>query len=888
MKKFLSLVMALAMTLTLVTVGASAKDFTDKSTINYKEAVDVISTLGVVDGYTNGTFNPTATLTRGAAAKIICNLILGPTTASALGVTSAPFKDVPVSNVFAGYIAYCSQAGIINGYSDGTFKPAATVTGYQFMKMLLGALGYDGTIEGFTGTNWTVNVAKLAVSIGLDDGNSSFLGSKAMTREEACLYAFNTLTADVVKYQSKGTNITVGGIEIATGATAAEKITYTTESDNYAGSNTTDPGYGSQQFCEKYFPKLELTNAAATDSFGRVANAWEYDGTTIGTYSNTSAKYTFTVTKAEAADAATGVNVIAGIKDATNNDNLTFTTTQYVLNGDTTVTAATAALNLGDTVEVYATKNAVSRVVVIRYALAKLAVAKVAANTKDSDGNVATYQLTSAAGASFNSMYDTQFPGYASTYVKDTVVAVAVNPATSKVIGSYIPTYVTGAISAISDGKNVTLAGTKYTFVTATPYNPDSVTGSTVDWTNGSYGVYVGTTGYALGLAKVSGTASLTDVYYVNDVYTDTSTAYGVQTTKAYVQAVSLAGTTKVFEVGFDAGTAITSGTTYPAGAYTKSNDVYTTATGTAPADGTYYKINGTVGTLMTYSYNSDSKLYEGTAYNTNSTYYVALNQAQTLTSSSTKTSTAPFSSKAAYLTSDTQYVVLAKDGADLTVKVLTSGVKITNENTAVVATKDSNGNYIAAYVVVDLAGSYDGVQDYSDMLYTKSVSTTKNGSSTYAVDVYNMSGAKSTVTATAGGYANKFVNYSLNSDGNYVLSQVASSTLTLADTTNNIWKDEKGVVYGATFTGLFNNLLSFKVTGSPDTIYNDVDASNAIVVDLRDTTVTGQYTGIVSSVSDIANAADTLNGSGHDYTVTFDTYVSASGVSVIFVTNIA
>ena len=174
MKKFLSVVLALVMTMSLVTITAGAKDFTDKSKITYSEAVDVISAIKVVDGYSDGSFNPSATLTRGAAAKIICNMILGPTTGASLGADAAPFKDVPVSNVFTGYIAYCSQQGIINGYSDGTFKPSGTVTGYQFMKMLLGALGYDGKVEGFTGSNWSVAVAKLAVAIGLDDGNDGF------------------------------------------------------------------------------------------------------------------------------------------------------------------------------------------------------------------------------------------------------------------------------------------------------------------------------------------------------------------------------------------------------------------------------------------------------------------------------------------------------------------------------------------------------------------------------------------------------------------------------------------------------------------------------------------------------------------------------------------
>jgi hypothetical protein len=53
-------------------------------------------------------------------------------------------------------------------------------------------------------TNWEVNVAKLATNMGLYDGNDKFVGTKAMTREEACLYAFNTLKATMVEYANKG------------------------------------------------------------------------------------------------------------------------------------------------------------------------------------------------------------------------------------------------------------------------------------------------------------------------------------------------------------------------------------------------------------------------------------------------------------------------------------------------------------------------------------------------------------------------------------------------------------------------------------------------------------------------------------------------------------
>ena len=263
MKKFLSLVLALVMTMSLVTISAGAKDFTDDSTINYAEAVDVMSAIGVVGGYADGSFNPQGGLTRGAAAKIICNMILGPTTAGALKADSAPYKDVAVDNTFAGYIAFCAKEGIISGYADGTFRPAAPLTGYAFMKMLLGALGYDAAIEGYTGANWSINVAKRALNIGLDKGlKEEFSGSKSLTREEACLYAFNTLKADMVKYDTKGTQITINGVVIASGASEAESADKT--------------------FAQAYFGKLK--GSTAEDDFGRPATKWTWKNKEVGTY----------------------------------------------------------------------------------------------------------------------------------------------------------------------------------------------------------------------------------------------------------------------------------------------------------------------------------------------------------------------------------------------------------------------------------------------------------------------------------------------------------------------------------------------------------------------------------------------------------------------------
>ena len=274
MKKFLSLVLALVMTMSLVTVSAGAKDFTDSSKINYAEAVDVLSEAKVIDGYADGAFNPSNTLTRGAAAKIICNLILGPTTASALVADAAPYKDVPTNHTFAGYIAYCQKEGIISGYADGTFKPAAPLTGYAFMKMLLGALGYDSSKEGYTGPNWSINVAKQAIAIGLDDGNDKFVGQNSVNREEAMLYAFNAMQATMVEY-GNDTTITVGDVVVSQSGKASEMV-------NNA-SNETIKNDDKMQFAEKYFSDLKLS-ANGADAFNRPANVWKVKAEEVGTY----------------------------------------------------------------------------------------------------------------------------------------------------------------------------------------------------------------------------------------------------------------------------------------------------------------------------------------------------------------------------------------------------------------------------------------------------------------------------------------------------------------------------------------------------------------------------------------------------------------------------
>ena len=97
LKKVLSLVLALAMALSLMTVALAAdkSDFADADEITYTEAVDVLQALGILGGDDSGNFNPTGVLTREGAAKIICYLLMGSTAADSLVANSAPFSDTP-------------------------------------------------------------------------------------------------------------------------------------------------------------------------------------------------------------------------------------------------------------------------------------------------------------------------------------------------------------------------------------------------------------------------------------------------------------------------------------------------------------------------------------------------------------------------------------------------------------------------------------------------------------------------------------------------------------------------------------------------------------------------------------------------------------------------
>ena len=158
LKKVLALVLAFACAFTMF-AGAA---FTDQADISQTEAVDMLSALGVINGYTDGSFKPDATITRAEAAKMIYTIWNGGNDDASAFEWKSVFNDVYSGHWAEGYINFCYTNGIINGTSATTFSPEEAVTGTQLAKMLLICMGYQADKSGLEGTGYSQRTNALA------------------------------------------------------------------------------------------------------------------------------------------------------------------------------------------------------------------------------------------------------------------------------------------------------------------------------------------------------------------------------------------------------------------------------------------------------------------------------------------------------------------------------------------------------------------------------------------------------------------------------------------------------------------------------------------------------------------------------------------------------
>ncbi len=100
------------------------------STDPFHPAIASMADRGVVGGYRDGTFRPTAPVTRQAAVAYLYRIAGSPAVAG-----TSPFRDVGPSHPFADAIAWAATSGITDGYGDATFRPATPVTRQAWLAM---------------------------------------------------------------------------------------------------------------------------------------------------------------------------------------------------------------------------------------------------------------------------------------------------------------------------------------------------------------------------------------------------------------------------------------------------------------------------------------------------------------------------------------------------------------------------------------------------------------------------------------------------------------------------------------------------------------------------------------------------------------------------------
>ncbi len=146
MKKILSFVLVLAMVLGSVSM-VFATDYPDvKDTDSCAEAVNVLSAVGVIEGYNDGTFKPEKTISRAEAIKIVVAALGLPVTEGNSYPTQ--FTDVPATAWYSGYVRYGVALGITEGTSKDHFSPDSMVTYDQMITFIMRALGYSDKLVG--------------------------------------------------------------------------------------------------------------------------------------------------------------------------------------------------------------------------------------------------------------------------------------------------------------------------------------------------------------------------------------------------------------------------------------------------------------------------------------------------------------------------------------------------------------------------------------------------------------------------------------------------------------------------------------------------------------------------------------------------------------------
>ncbi|MDD6308356.1 MAG: S-layer homology domain-containing protein [Clostridia bacterium] len=180
-KKTCALLLALCLSAVLPALAASDEG-----------KLALISSLGIMHGYEDGSFRLENTLTRGEFSKIAV-LASKDRKKISSAMAVSPFSDVPYTLWSAPYIQLASTNGYVNGYLDSTFRPNASITLAEASAVFLRLLGYTNSEFGAA---WPAGHMAIAADEGLT-ADISCGPNDAITRRDTVTLLYNLLDCKI-------------------------------------------------------------------------------------------------------------------------------------------------------------------------------------------------------------------------------------------------------------------------------------------------------------------------------------------------------------------------------------------------------------------------------------------------------------------------------------------------------------------------------------------------------------------------------------------------------------------------------------------------------------------------------------------------------------------
>lgn len=232
LKKHNKLIMLLVLVSFMFTMvgSAGAASFSDVSGNDAEaSAVYKLNSLGIIDGYPDGTFGPEKTITRAEFAKVAVYMAGLEAVATGLANVPSSFSDVAAGEWYNGWVNVAAAQGFVKGYPDGTFNPNSQIKQAEVITVMLRILGYNDNLTGTWPSNYIAKAANLGV---LDD--VTFVADKATTRGDVAVMGGETLEKNVVAYKASDNVFEEKTRDDGTGT----QVSFSLLSDNFDKANT--------------------------------------------------------------------------------------------------------------------------------------------------------------------------------------------------------------------------------------------------------------------------------------------------------------------------------------------------------------------------------------------------------------------------------------------------------------------------------------------------------------------------------------------------------------------------------------------------------------------------------------------------------------------------